>query len=93
MREGAVEGKTQEQASSDGGAVRRRRRGRHVAAAHPGDLCSLDSFYIGKLKGVGKVWQLTACDCASSYGWARIGVGARKRGFVAALAIMTAEGA
>ncbi len=38
-------------------------------------LCSLDSFYIGKLKGVGKVWQLTACDCASSYGWARIVVG------------------
>ena len=55
--------------------VRRRRRGRHVAAAHPGDLCSLDSFYIGKLQGVGKVWQLTACDCASSYGWARIVVG------------------
>ena len=53
----------------------RRRRGRHVAAAQPGDLCSLDSFYIGKLKGVGKVWQLTACDCASSFGWARIVVG------------------
>ena len=55
--------------------VRRRRRGRHVVAERPGDLCSLDSFYIGKLKGVGKVWQLTACDCASSYGWARIVVG------------------
>ena len=53
----------------------RRRTPRHVAAAQPGDLCSLDSFYIGKLKGVGKVWQLTACDCASSYGWARIIVG------------------
>jgi transposase InsO family protein len=50
----------------------RRRMGRHVAAAQPGDLCGLDSFYIGKLKGIGKVWQLTACDCASSYGWARI---------------------
>ena len=23
----------------------------------------MDSFYVGKLKGVGKVWQLTACDC------------------------------
>ena len=55
--------------------VRRRRRGRHVVAERPGDLCSLDSFYIGKLKGVGKVWQLTACDRASSYGWARIVVG------------------
>ena len=53
----------------------RRRQPRHVAATHPGDLCSLDSFYIGKLKGVGKVWQLTACDCASSFGWARIVVG------------------
>ena len=30
---------------------------------------------MGKLKGVGKVWQLTACDCASSFGWARIVVG------------------
>ena len=28
--------------------------------------------YIGKLKGVGKIWQLTACDCASSFGWGRI---------------------
>ena len=55
--------------------VRRRRATRHVEGAQPGDLCSLDSFYIGKLKGVGKVWQLTACDCASSYGWARIVVG------------------
>ena len=24
---------------------------------------------------IGKVWQLTACDCASSFGWARIVVG------------------
>ncbi len=55
--------------------VRRRRVPRHVEAAQPGALCSLDSFYIGKLKGVGKVWQLTACDCASSYGWARVVVG------------------
>ncbi len=53
----------------------RHHRRRHVAAARPGDLCSLDSFYIGKLKGVGKVWQLTGCDCASSFGWARVVVG------------------
>jgi len=55
--------------------TKRRRVGRHVAADQPGDLCSLDTFYIGKLKGVGKVWQLTACDAASSYGWARVVVG------------------
>ena len=45
---------------------------RHVEAAHPADLFCLDTFYIGKLKGVGKVWQITACDAASSYGVARI---------------------
>ena len=47
-------------------------RTRHVAAARPGELVCLDTFYIGKLKGVGKVWQITACDAATSYGVARI---------------------
>jgi transposase InsO family protein len=32
----------------------------------------LDTFYLGKLKGVGKVWQVTACDAACSYGAAQI---------------------
>lgn len=45
---------------------------RHVAADEPGDLVCLDTFYIGNLKGVGKVWQITACDAASSYGVAAI---------------------
>jgi transposase InsO family protein len=45
---------------------------RHVEADHPGDLLSLDTFYVGKLKGVGKVWQITACDAACSYGAAQI---------------------
>jgi hypothetical protein len=39
-----------------------RRAACHVEAAHPGDLLSLDTFYVGKLKGVGKVWQITGCD-------------------------------
>jgi transposase InsO family protein len=45
---------------------------RHVAAEVPGELVCLDAFYIGQLKGVGKVWQITACDAATSYGVARI---------------------
>ena len=45
---------------------------RHVAARRPGDLLSLDTFYVGKLKGVGKVWQITGCDAASSFAWARV---------------------
>jgi transposase InsO family protein len=55
-------------------AVWRLRHGRtrHVVAAQPAELICLDTFYIGKLKGVGKVWQVTACDAASSFGIARI---------------------
>ena len=48
---------------------------RHVAADQPGDLLSLDTFYVGKLKGVGKVWQITGCDVASSFAWARLIIG------------------
>ena len=45
---------------------------RQVEAEHPGELVCLDTFYICKLKGVGPVWQITACDAASSYGVAAI---------------------
>src|SRR5438093_800316 len=45
-------------------------RTRHVDAKEPGELVCLDTFYIGRLKGVGKVWQITACDAATSYGLA-----------------------
>jgi transposase InsO family protein len=37
---------------------------RHVEAEQPADLFCLDTFYIGKLKDVGKVWHITACDAA-----------------------------
>jgi transposase InsO family protein/molybdenum-dependent DNA-binding transcriptional regulator ModE len=33
-----------------------------LAAGGPGELVCVDSFYIGKLKGVGKVYQLSAVD-------------------------------
>jgi transposase InsO family protein len=36
-------------------------------AARPGDMVALDSFYIGNLKGVGKVYQLTAIDTATRW--------------------------
>ncbi|MDR7416928.1 MAG: hypothetical protein QN200_10740 [Armatimonadota bacterium] len=50
----------------------RQRRPRHVAAEQPGELVCLDTFYIGKLKGVGKVWQYTACDVACFYAVAQV---------------------
>ena len=36
-------------------------------AARPGDLVALDTFYVGKLKGIGPVWQLTAVDTATRH--------------------------
>lgn len=36
-------------------------------AAEPGALVAMDSFYIGNLKGVGKVYQLTAIDTATRW--------------------------
>jgi transposase InsO family protein len=50
----------------------RSRKGHRIQADQPGELVSVDCFYIGKLKGVGKVWQITACDVASSFGFAQI---------------------
>jgi hypothetical protein len=47
-------------------------RTRHVHATEPGELVCVGTFYIGNLKGVGKVWQITACDAASSYGVAAL---------------------
>jgi len=52
--------------------ARRSRPQRHVETSVPGELVCLDCFYVGKLKGVGKVWQITACDAASSYALARV---------------------
>jgi transposase InsO family protein len=49
-----------------------RRQTRHVEAEIPGELICIDTFFIGKLKGVGKLWQMTACDAASSYALARV---------------------
>jgi transposase InsO family protein len=56
---------------------------RHVEAKVPGELVCLDCFYIGKLKGVGPVWQITACDAATSFGLAQVFVGAPRARVVA----------
>jgi transposase InsO family protein len=44
-------------------------------AARPGDLVALDSFFIGKLKGVGPVWQLTAVDTATRWAICEVFIG------------------
>ena len=44
-------------------------RKRHVESHHPGELVSLDTFTVS-VANLGKIWQYTACDTYSSYGWA-----------------------
>jgi len=43
----------------------------HVASCRPGELVGMDCFYVGRLHGTtGTVWQITAIDTYSGYGWA-----------------------
>ncbi|HEY8869124.1 MAG TPA: integrase core domain-containing protein [Candidatus Limnocylindrales bacterium] len=44
----------------------------HIGSDVPGEELFFDTFYVGNLKGVGKVWQLSAVDGASSFGIARV---------------------
>ncbi len=44
----------------------------HIGSNIPGEELFLDTFYVGNLKGVGKVWQFSAVDGASSFGIARV---------------------
>jgi transposase-like protein len=39
---------------------------------HTGALVAVDTFFVGHLKGVGKVYLQTAIDCHSRYAWARL---------------------
>ena len=46
---------------------------RHVAVDHPGELVGFDCFHVGRLSGtVGRVWQYTAIDLATSPVWAEL---------------------
>lgn len=47
-------------------------RERHIETRHTGDLVAVDTFFVGSLKGVGKVYLQTAIDCFSRYAWARL---------------------
>ena len=52
--------------------ARQRSKSRHIQADDPGELVCIDTFYIGCLKGVGRIYQLTACDAATSFAWAKL---------------------
>jgi transposase InsO family protein len=46
-----------------------------LASGGPGELVCLDSFYIGNLKGVGKVYQLTAIDVFTRWAFVMLVLG------------------
>lgn len=45
---------------------------RHVGSDIPGEQVFFDTMYIGNLKGVGKLWQYSAVDGATSFAMARV---------------------
>jgi transposase InsO family protein len=47
-------------------------RERHIKTRHTGDLVAVDTFFVGTLKGVGKVYLQTTIDCHSRYAWGRL---------------------
>jgi len=57
---------------SDLETARQKAKHRHIQADNPGDLVCLDLFYVGCLKGIGRIYQMTACDAATSFAWAQL---------------------
>ena len=47
-------------------------RERHIEANFTGDLVAVDTFLVGTLKGVGRVYLQTVIDCHSRYVWGRL---------------------
>jgi len=52
--------------------ARQRAKGRHVEVSSPGEVWGQDTFLIGRLKGIGRIYHYLAVDLASSYAVARI---------------------
>lgn len=48
---------------------------RHIGSDVLGEQVFLDTMYVGRLKGVGKVWQYSAVDGACSFGFATVRAG------------------
>lgn len=47
-------------------------RDRHIEAPFTGALVGVDTFFVGAMKGIGKIYLQTAIDCHSRYAWARM---------------------
>jgi len=60
-------------------------RERHVESAAPGELLSADTFFVGTLKGVGKVWLHAVVDTYGSYAFGFLHVSKQPEAAVAVL--------
>jgi len=47
-------------------------RERHIQVHHTGELVAVDTFFVGALKGVGRVYLQSVIDCFSRYAWGRL---------------------
>lgn len=47
-------------------------RERQIEVHYPGELVAVDTFYVGTLKGVGKVYLQSVLDCFSRVAWGRL---------------------
>lgn len=47
-------------------------RERHIETRHSGDLVSVDTFFVGNLKGIGKIYLQSVLDCHSRFAWGRL---------------------
>lgn len=47
-------------------------RERHIQTHNPGALVAVDTFLVGSLKGVGRVYLQSAIDCHTRYAWGRL---------------------
>jgi len=47
-------------------------RERHIETRHSGDLVAVDTFQVGSLKGVGRIYLQSVIDCYSRYAFGRL---------------------
>jgi transposase InsO family protein len=47
-------------------------RERHIEVHHTGHIVSMDTFFVGTLKGIGRIYLQTAMDCFSRYAWGQL---------------------
>ena len=47
-------------------------RERHIETRCTGDLVAVDTFFVGTLKGIGRIYMQSVIDCHSRYAWGRL---------------------